>query len=72
VSRDFKGSVFVEFKTPQAMETALGADIEYEGAPLRLEKKQDYLIRKIKERKAKGKGQVGAREGPTWCIWVVE
>ena len=58
VSRDFRGSVFVEFKSPEDMETALAAAMEYEGAPLRLEKKQDYLIRKIMDRKAKGKGQV--------------
>jgi lupus La protein len=53
-SKDFKGSVFVEFCTPeeaQRVQTTL--NLEFQGAPLVLEPKLDYMKRKEEERHAR-------------------
>lgn len=42
----------------------LGLKLEYEGAPLRYEKKQTYLARKIAERKAKSAAAAAAGAEP--------
>ncbi|KAF6258007.1 La domain-containing protein [Scenedesmus sp. NREL 46B-D3] len=55
-SRDFKGSVFVEASSVDEAQRLLGLSLEFEGAPLRMERKQHYLARKIAERKAKKLG----------------
>eukprot|EP00878_Enallax_costatus_P006301 GHUV01006605.1.p1 GENE.GHUV01006605.1~~GHUV01006605.1.p1 ORF type:complete len:707 (+),score=173.74 GHUV01006605.1:310-2430(+) len=52
-SKDFKGSLFLECTSPQESDRVMTLKLEYEGAPLRFEKKQAYLARKIAERKAK-------------------
>jgi hypothetical protein len=48
---------------PSLLLQVLGLALEFEGAPLRMERKQHYLARKIAERKAKKLGtsaEVGA------------
>ena len=56
-SKDFKGSAFVEFETAAGAEAALAAaasnNLLHEGAPLRLERKPEFVARKVGERKAK-------------------
>eukprot|EP00232_Nephroselmis_pyriformis_P003315 CAMPEP_0182912470 /NCGR_PEP_ID=MMETSP0034_2-20130328/37532_1 /TAXON_ID=156128 /ORGANISM="Nephroselmis pyriformis, Strain CCMP717" /LENGTH=282 /DNA_ID=CAMNT_0025049145 /DNA_START=26 /DNA_END=870 /DNA_ORIENTATION=+ len=52
-SKDFKGSVFVEFETPEDAKAVTEMALENEGASLLLELKPDYLQRKIRERKEK-------------------
>lgn len=50
-SRDFKGSVFVEFTTQELMREVLQKQLEYADAPLRMEPKLDYIARKKEDRK---------------------
>lgn len=53
-SKDFKGSVFVEFCTPEEskrVQTTL--NLEFQGAPLVLEPKLEYMKRKEEERHAR-------------------
>ncbi|DBA75921.1 TPA: hypothetical protein ACH3X2_008982 [Trebouxia sp. C0005] len=49
-SKDFKGSIFVEFENEETAERVLGNSIEHAGAPLKLEAKNLYMQRKIDER----------------------
>ncbi|KAG2490562.1 hypothetical protein HYH03_010956 [Edaphochlamys debaryana] len=52
-SKMFKGSLFVEFASPEDADKVLGMTLEYEGAPLRLLKKVDFIEGKKAARKAK-------------------
>jgi hypothetical protein len=45
----------------------LGLALEFEGAPLRMERKQHYLARKIAERKAKKLGTSAEVRAATAC-----
>lgn len=49
-SKDFKGSIFVEFENEETAERVLGNNLEHAGAPLKLEAKNPYMQRKIDER----------------------
>ncbi|DBA95894.1 TPA: hypothetical protein ACH3X1_001428 [Trebouxia sp. C0004] len=49
-SKDFKGSIFVEYENQETAEKVLGKSIEHAGAPLKLEAKNAYMQRKINER----------------------
>ncbi|KAG2437798.1 hypothetical protein HXX76_005418 [Chlamydomonas incerta] len=53
-SKMFKGSVFVEFGSLEEAEKVLAKAVEFAGATLRLQKKNDYLEGKRKARKAAG------------------
>lgn len=53
-SKDFKGSVFVEFCTPEeAQHVQTSLNLEFQGAPLVLEPKLQYMKRKEEERHAR-------------------
>lgn len=52
-SKDFKGSVFVEFSSLAEAERVKKLTLEHEGAKLELEGKVDYMKRKEEERHAK-------------------
>ncbi|KAL4447785.1 hypothetical protein ABPG75_005004 [Micractinium tetrahymenae] len=52
-SKDFKGSVFVEFSSVEEAEKVRGKELVYEGAPLAMEPKLDYIKRKQEEREAR-------------------
>ncbi|PNW70541.1 hypothetical protein CHLRE_17g724200v5 [Chlamydomonas reinhardtii] len=58
-SKMFKGSVFVEFSSVEEAEKVLAKAVEFAGATLRLQKKNDYLEGKRKARKAAGGHNVG-------------
>lgn len=61
-SKDFKGSVFVEFDTDETAEKVMAReDIEFEGAILRLERKMDYVARKKSERQGAAAANIGQR-----------
>lgn len=66
-SKDFKGSVFVEFDSPAtANMVAARENIEFEGAVLRIEMKSDYTGRKKRERiEAAANGQRAQVPAPT-------
>ncbi|KAK9789966.1 hypothetical protein WJX73_008316 [Symbiochloris irregularis] len=71
VSKDFKGSVFVEFSTQEAMKEVLGKDLEFEHAALRMEPKLEYMARKQGDRStallvevAEGHASDAAAEAP--------
>ncbi|KAG2449754.1 hypothetical protein HYH02_005279 [Chlamydomonas schloesseri] len=53
-SKMFKGSVFVEFGSVEEAEKVLAKAVEFAGATLRLQKKNDYLEGKRKARRAAG------------------
>ena len=65
VSKDFRGSIFVEFATEEeARAMAARTDLEFQGATLSLQLKSDYLAEKRKEaeeRKAKQREEAIAR-----------
>ncbi|GLC34153.1 hypothetical protein PLESTB_000843200 [Pleodorina starrii] len=50
-SKGFKGSVFVEFASPEDAEKVLAMSLEYEGAPLRMQKKVEFVEGKRAARK---------------------
>lgn len=52
-SRGFKGSLFVEFASVEEMEKVLGMSLTYAGAPLRMDKKLDFLTKKAAKRAQK-------------------
>jgi len=52
-SKDFKGSVFVELSSKAEADRIKGLALEFEGAPLVLEPKVDYVKRKEEERHAR-------------------
>lgn len=52
-SKDFKGSVFVEFSSLAEAERVKGLTLEHDGAKLELEGKVEYMKRKEEERHAK-------------------
>ncbi len=52
-SKDFKGSVFVEFGSLEEAERVKALDLEHAGAKLHLEAKLDYMKRKEDERHAR-------------------
>ncbi|KAK9841853.1 hypothetical protein WJX81_007447 [Elliptochloris bilobata] len=49
-SKDFKGSCFVEFADTETATKVLGMALEYAGAPLALQRKQDFIAKKAAER----------------------
>ncbi|EIE26293.1 hypothetical protein COCSUDRAFT_46027 [Coccomyxa subellipsoidea C-169] len=53
-SSDFRGSVFVEFACEEQATEVMSKSLVYEGAPLRLERKVDFVNRKQEERSARG------------------
>ncbi|KAL6756020.1 La domain-containing protein [Haematococcus lacustris] len=61
-SKQFKGSVFVEFASVEEAEKVLAMNLVYEGAPLRLAKKVEYVTAKKAQRKAKA-GKAPAKQG---------
>ncbi|KAL4442520.1 hypothetical protein ABPG77_005104 [Micractinium sp. CCAP 211/92] len=52
-SKDFKGSVFVEFSSVEEAQKVRGMELVYEGAPLTLEPKLEFIKRKGEERAAR-------------------
>ena len=52
-SKDFKGSVFVEFATKEEAERVAGMQLEHEGAVVQLEPKLEFVKRKEEERQAR-------------------
>lgn len=52
-SKDFRGSVFVEFATTEEAARIRGLSLVFEGAPLQLEPKVEYMKRKEEERHAR-------------------
>eukprot|EP00197_Chlamydomonas_leiostraca_P002117 CAMPEP_0202857828 /NCGR_PEP_ID=MMETSP1391-20130828/618_1 /ASSEMBLY_ACC=CAM_ASM_000867 /TAXON_ID=1034604 /ORGANISM="Chlamydomonas leiostraca, Strain SAG 11-49" /LENGTH=442 /DNA_ID=CAMNT_0049536685 /DNA_START=156 /DNA_END=1480 /DNA_ORIENTATION=- len=52
-SKQFKGSVFVEFASAEDADKVLGLKLEHAGAPLHMEKKVAYMARKKEERAAR-------------------
>ncbi|GAB4816086.1 hypothetical protein N2152v2_003132 [Parachlorella kessleri] len=52
-SKDFKGSVFVEFASKEEADKVAAMSLEFEGAPILLEPKLAYMQRKADERHAK-------------------
>ncbi|KAL3153757.1 hypothetical protein ABBQ32_013347 [Trebouxia sp. C0010 RCD-2024] len=61
-SKDFKGSVFVEFADTATAEKVVKMSIEHAGAPLKLEPKVDYMKRKIEERSLAPNSQLDGTE----------
>lgn len=69
-SKDFKGSAFVEFASREVCDALLEAHADsspsspsplvHAGAPLRLERKTDFVSRKVAERKAKAAAAAAA------------
>eukprot|EP00898_Chlorokybus_atmophyticus_P002910 jgi/Chlat1/361/Chrsp10S01483 len=49
-SKDFRGSIFVEFASAEEANKVLQAKLEYQGAELRMEPKKDFLVREGVER----------------------
>ncbi|BDA41164.1 Lupus La protein homolog [Coccomyxa sp. Obi] len=62
VSKDFRGSVFVEFASEEQAAEVLGKSLVYEGAPLHLERKADFVAKKQKDREAKAAAREAAGE----------
>lgn len=52
-SKDFRGSVFIEFGSIEEAERVKTLSLEFEGAPLRLEWKREYMKKKEEERHAR-------------------
>ena len=52
-SKDFKGSVFVEFASPEEADRVRQLELVFAGAPLNMEAKTAYLVRKQEQRHAR-------------------
>ncbi|PRW45723.1 la 1 [Chlorella sorokiniana] len=52
-SKDFKGSVFVELASVEEADKVRALSLVFEGAPLKMEPKLDYIKRKEEERKSR-------------------
>ena len=48
-SKDFKGSIFLELATPEEAERVRNLSLVYAGAPIRFERKEDFIKRKGEE-----------------------
>ncbi|RMZ53027.1 hypothetical protein APUTEX25_001146, partial [Auxenochlorella protothecoides] len=52
-SKDFRGSVFLEFSSPEEAARVAGQSLVFQGAPLQLEPKLRYVARREEERDAR-------------------
>jgi hypothetical protein len=68
MSRDFKGSVFIELESTEEMERVKGLAIEFEGAPLRMMPKKEYLKMKLDARKSRPNAQKVRRPALEACV----
>jgi hypothetical protein len=69
VSRDFKGSAFIELADKDEMERVKEMAIEFEGAPLRMMPKREYLGMKLQARKERPNAQKVRRPGLTRSMY---
>lgn len=52
-SKDFRGSVFVEFGSEETADKVRAMELEYEGAPIRMTPKSEFVEQKVAERHAR-------------------
>ena len=67
-SKDFRGSIFVEFDTVESATKVAEADLEFAGAPLRMMPKTAFKEEVIELRHAKAEA-AGKQVGDAWAGW---